>query len=63
MIKLTKAIGSKRVLPLGYIYGSRFLMARAVKQITKPEVISTAESTNEDIIDNEPERYAAAVCN
>ena len=53
---LLKPSGSSRVRPLGYKYGSRFRIARAVNQITKPEVMSTAESTNDDKIDSEPER-------
>lgn len=28
--------------------------------MTRPEVISTVESTKDEIIDNEPDKYAAA---
>ncbi len=34
-------------------------MARAVTQITRPDVMSTAESTRLEMIDSDPERYAA----
>jgi hypothetical protein len=34
-------------------------MARLVAQITTPEVMSTKESTNEEIIESDPEKYDA----
>lgn len=55
----TKDNGSSLVRPRGYRYGSLFLIIRAETEITSPDVISTQESTNDDRIDNEPERYDA----
>lgn len=56
---ITRAKGSRRVLPLGYKYGSLFLIALAVNHITNPDVISTKESTNEEMIDKEPDNHDA----
>lgn len=58
-LTITNASGSSLVLPRGYKYGSLFLIALAVNHITNPEVMSTNESTNDDIIDKEPDNQEA----
>lgn len=56
---LTKDNGSSRVRPRGYRYGSLFLIIRAEIEITRPDVMSTQESTNDDRIDRDPDKYDA----
>lgn len=43
------------------MYGSRFLMARTAQKSKHAEAESTAESTTDEIIDNEREKTAATI--
>lgn len=54
-----RARGSTRVRPRGYWYGSRFRIMREEIERTAPEVRSTIESTIEEMMDMDPERYDA----
>eukprot|EP01139_Manchomonas_bermudensis_P019478 Amastigsp_a676835_141.p3 type:complete len:138 gc:universal Amastigsp_a676835_141:413-826(+) len=51
--------GSSRRRPTGYLYGSRFWIARSVKNMMSPESRSRTESTMDAITESERDAMAA----